>query len=129
MGQEQGKPFVIRRDQVKPLIATTADHRELRVMLSPERDGTLPGVAFGVVEMPGGFTAAPHQHEVEQEAWYFFEGRGQIKVGDELIDVEPGTVVASPPKTPHQLINPGPGMLKAVFIFTPSGPEKALIVE
>lgn len=129
MEAKQGKAFVMRRDQVKPLVATTPDHRELRIMLSPERDGTLPGVAFGVVEMPAGFTAAPHQHEVEQEAWYFFEGKGQIQVGDELIDVEPGTVVASPPKTPHALSNPGPGMLKAVFIFTPSGPEKPLIVD
>lgn len=129
MAGKQGEPFAIHRGQVKPFIAPTEDHRELRVMLSPDRDGTLPGVSIGLVELPAGFAPPPHQHEIEQEAWFVFEGKGQIKVGDQVIDVEPGSVVVSPPKMPHSLINPGPGPLKAVFIFTPSGPEKALIVE
>ncbi len=129
MAGKQSKPFTIHQRQVKPFIAPTADHRLLWAVLSPDRDGTLPGASIGVVELPAGSPPPPHQHEVEQEAWYVFEGKGQIKVGDQVIDVEPGSVVVSPPKMPHSLINPGPGPLKAVFIFTPSGPEKALIVE
>jgi mannose-6-phosphate isomerase-like protein (cupin superfamily) len=126
---EKKQAFVNRFVDVKPFIAPSADHRELRILLSPGRDGTAPGVAVGIVTMPPGFVAPPHQHEVEQEAWYFFEGTGQIRVGDDLIDVEPGTLVTGPPQIPHQLINPGPETLKAVFIFTPAGPESALIVE
>lgn len=123
------KAYVRRREDVKPWVAGSPDHREVRIMLSPGRDGTMPGLSVGMVEMPGGFEAPPHQHETEQETWFFFEGKGQIRIGDEVIDVEPGTVVSSPPKTPHAFINPGPGMLKAILVFTPDGPEKPLMME
>ena len=123
------KAYARKREEVKPYIFDSPDHRAIRIMLSPERDNTMPGMAIGMVEMPGGFEAPPHQHESTQEAWYFIEGKGQIRIGDEVIDVEPGMVVASPPKTPHALINPGPGLLRAIFIFTPDGPEKFQIME
>lgn len=126
---DRKKAYVTHENEIEARVADSPDHRRLKVLLSPLRDGTLPGMAIGLVEMPAGFEAPPHQHETEQEAWYFFEGRGQIRVGDELIDVEPGSVVASPPRTPHALINPGPGTMRAIFIFTPSGPEKGIIVE
>lgn len=129
MEPKPGKPIVTRYQDVKPFIAPSEDHRLLKIMLSPQRDGSAPGVAFGIVEMPPGFSAPPHSHEIEQEAWFFYEGKGQIEVGDEIVDVEPGTVVASPTHTPHRLVNPGPGTLKALFVFTPAGPETALIVE
>lgn len=129
MIEKQLRPFVSRFEETKPFVFPSEDHREVRIMLSPGRDGTLPGMSMGVVTMPPGFAAPAHQHEVEQEAWYFFQGKGQIEVGDELIPVEPGVVVAGPPKVPHRLINPGPEVMKAVFVFTPAGPEKPLIVE
>ena len=98
-------------------------------MLSPKREPVAPGLAFGVVEVMPGPVPPPHSHSVTQEAWYFISGRGQIRVGDKLIDVEPGTVVVSPPQVEHQLINTGSEVLKALFIFTPAGDEEPLIVE
>lgn len=129
MDPKPGKPIVIRSQNIKPFIAPSEDHRLLKALLSPDRDGSAPGVALGSVEMPPGTIAPPHSHEVEQEAWFFYEGKGQIQVGDEIVEVEPGTVVASPPHTPHRLINPGPGPLKALFVLAPEGSVTALIVE
>ncbi len=71
----------------------------------------------------------PHFHETEQEAWYVIAGRGQIRVGDKQVEVEPGTVVVSPPQVEHQITNPGPEVLKALFIFSPAGPEEALFAD
>lgn len=129
MAEQVSRPFVSRYGEVKPFVFPSEDHREVRIMMSPGRDGTATGVAIGVVDMPPGYSAPPHTHEIEQEAWYFFEGKGLIKIGDEVIDVEPGVVVAGPPRVPHQLINPGPGMLRAVFVFSPAGPEAPLIIK
>jgi mannose-6-phosphate isomerase-like protein (cupin superfamily) len=129
MESSSKEPFVIHERNVKPFVAQSPDHRELRVMLSPERDGVAPGLAFGVVEVKPGPTPPPHSHSTTQEAWYFLSGKGQIVVGEKVIDVEPGTVVVSPPLVEHQLINTGTEVLKALFIFTPGGDEAALIVE
>ncbi|HEX2988363.1 MAG TPA: cupin domain-containing protein [Chloroflexota bacterium] len=129
MGNSPKEPFVIHVRDVKPFVAQSPDHRELRVMLSPKRDGVAPGLAFGVVEVKPGPTPPPHSHATTQEAWYFLSGKGQIKVGEKVIEVEPGTVVVSPPQVDHQLINTGTEVLRALFIFTPSGDEVPLIVE
>ena len=122
-------PIVIREKDVKPFVAASPDHRSLRIMLSPKREPVAPGLAFGIVEVKPGPVPPPHSHATTQEAWYFISGRGQIRVGDRTIEVEPGTVVVSPPQVEHQLINTGTELLKAVFLFTPAGDEEPLLVE
>ncbi len=120
------EPIVIREQDIKPYVSPLPHRRALRVLLSPSRFPAAQGLAFGVVEVGPGQVSPPHSHEVEQEAWYVIAGRGQIRVGDTKVEVAPGTVVVSPPRVEHQLTNPGPETLKALFIFTPAGPEEAL---
>ncbi len=122
-------PIVIREQDVKAFIAPSPDHRSLKVVLSPKREPASSGLAIGIVEVKPGPTPPAHSHASTQEAWYFLSGKGQIRVGEKTIDVEPGMVVVSPPQVEHQLIANGTDVLKAVFMLTPAGDEVPLIVE
>ncbi len=122
-------PVVIREEDVKAFIAPSPDHRLLRVMLSPRREPVAQGVSLGIVEVKPGPIPPAHSHTITQEAWYFLSGRGQIRVGDRIIDVEPGMVVVSPPQVEHQLIANRSEVLKALFILSPAGDEEKLLVE
>jgi mannose-6-phosphate isomerase-like protein (cupin superfamily) len=54
----------------------------------------------------------PHSHPDFEEYWYICSGKGEVKIGDELFDVEEGDLVITPRGVPHQ---PGPHAEK----FTP----------
>lgn len=42
-----------------------------------------------------------HMHPDMTEYWFILEGTGQITVGNETYDVEPGDLVITPPFKPH----------------------------
>ena len=44
-----------------------------------------------------------HYHKRCTEVYFILEGRGQMELGGDLIDVEPGTVIYIEPGTPHRL--------------------------
>jgi mannose-6-phosphate isomerase-like protein (cupin superfamily) len=129
MNSRAKEPVVIREQDVKPFVSPLPHHRTIRVLLSALKSPVEKGVAFGVVEVGPGQVSPPHHHETEQEAWYVISGRGSIRVGDKTIPVEAGTVVVSPPQMEHQITNPGPDIFKAIFMFSPSGPEAALFAD
>ncbi|HEX2988100.1 MAG TPA: cupin domain-containing protein [Chloroflexota bacterium] len=129
MDSRAKEPVVIREQDVKPFVSPLPHHRTIRVLLSPQKSPVATGVAFGVVEVGPGQVSPPHYHETEQEAWYVISGSGTIRVGDKTFPVEAGTVVVSPPQLEHQITNPGPEVFKAIFMFSPAGPETALFAE
>lgn len=42
-----------------------------------------------------------HMHPDMTEYWFVLDGKGQVTVGTETYDVEPGDLVITPPLTPH----------------------------
>ena len=44
-----------------------------------------------------------HYHKLCTEVYFVLEGRGQMDLGGDVVDVEPGTVVVIEPGTPHRL--------------------------
>jgi mannose-6-phosphate isomerase-like protein (cupin superfamily) len=44
-----------------------------------------------------------HYHRQCTEVYYILEGRGKMELNDEVIDVEPGTIVYIEPYTRHRL--------------------------
>ena len=76
-----------------------------------------------MVILPPGFTSSPHVHAAEQEVWYVISGSGRVRIGDEEAELRPDTIVVAPPGVEHQLINDGTEDLKAIWLFTPAGPE------
>ena len=46
--------------------------------------------------------AEPHYHKRITEIYYVLEGKGQVELDGETVDVEPGTVVLIPPMVIHR---------------------------
>lgn len=85
-----------------------------RVFLSnDETDTKLTQFAYGKFE-PGDKTDM-HRHSSMMECFYFIEGNGQYHVGDQVVDLRPGTFVKIPCNTDHQLMNNGDKPL--VFVY------------
>jgi len=99
-------------------------HRELKVLLSPKIHGTSKMLGMGMVTIPPGESGNTHSHDIEQETWFIVSGRGKLSIGDETVELEPNMVGVAPAGVPHQIINDGSDELKALFIFTPAGPEE-----
>jgi mannose-6-phosphate isomerase-like protein (cupin superfamily) len=57
----------------------------------------------------------PHAHAHQEEVFYCLSGRGLIKVGDEQVEVSPGSCVFVPEGALHQLINPDPGQVLEIL--------------
>jgi len=102
--------------------------RLIKVILSPKIQG-IRNLAISQVVAPPGSLGTMHVHKESDEFWYILSGRGKIIIGDEKISVEPDMVVYGPANVPHQLINTGQDPLKAIFIFSPPGPEEPLIAK
>ena len=105
---------------------TDDDGRLLKVILSPKIQGK-GNFSLSVVVAPPGSLGPMHLHKCSDEFWYILDGRGVITVGEEKIHVEPDVVVYGPANVPHQLENTGKDPLRAIFIFSPPGPEEPLM--
>ena len=61
-----------------------------------------------------------HSHPDNEQVYVIVEGRGAMTVGDETVEVGPGTAVLVPPETAHSIRNVGEE--KLVFISATSPP-------
>lgn len=66
----------------------------------------------------------PHKHENEQIA-YIVSGTVDFHVGDEVVRMGPGSVIAVPPNTMHHAVVIGDEEVINIDVFTPARPEYA----
>jgi quercetin dioxygenase-like cupin family protein len=72
---------------------------------------------------PDGAEAPLHVHHNEDEAFWVLEGELTFQVGDETINVSPGSFLFGPRDIPHRYtVNSGPARL--LFILSPAGFEE-----
>jgi mannose-6-phosphate isomerase-like protein (cupin superfamily) len=119
--------IIIHADQVKPWWSPPPHHRELKVLLSPVLQDVSNDLAIGMVTLPPGESGDPHTHHDSQECWYVISGKGKLKVGDEVAELVPDSVIVAPRGVEHQILNDGEEPLKALFFFSPAGPEEAVL--
>ena len=93
------------------------------VLVSKRNDPTVAGFSSGVQVIAPGSYIREHQHGVEQELLFFFEGRGRVVVHGVDNPVVPGTTVYAGPGNTHKIINDGPGDLKMMWVMMPGGLE------
>jgi mannose-6-phosphate isomerase-like protein (cupin superfamily) len=68
-------------------------------------------VAFTWRRMPagtGGKGSYGHRHKQAEEIYFVAEGTLEFKLGDDVIEVGPGTAVLVPPQTARSVWNQGP---------------------
>ena len=112
--------FAYTKDMQQVVHKTNGRHSTLVVT---EKDMGAKGFILGSHSMdPGGF-APEHSHENEQEAMYFYAGRGIATIGDEEFEITPESVMLAPAGVKHSIRNTGSEPLKFVFVYCPPLPE------
>lgn len=74
---------------------------------------------LGVSKVDPMSNSNPHTHMDAEEVFYVVSGHGQVRVGDEKEDIEPGSCIYIPPGVEHQLINTNDETLKVVAVTSP----------
>lgn len=89
----------------------------LHALMSPGLDGALEAVW---VEAPAGYdtSATPFSHPGE-EFGVVLEGRHEVFLDGTRYELGPGDSITYPSTTPHWYRNPGPELVKAVWVITP----------
>ena len=119
--------ITIQADQVESWWSPLPHSRELKVLLSPALHEVSKDLSIGMVNLPPDASGDPHTHTESQEAWYVIEGKGKLRIGEEVASLEPGMVVVAPAGVEHQIYNDSEDNLKALFLFSPAGPEEEVL--
>ncbi len=72
------------------------------------------------VEGEPGSEQAVHSHEGREQVYVVVQGRGAMRVGDEVEEVGPGTAILVPPGTRHSIRNIGEE--KLIYVSSTSPP-------
>lgn len=92
------------------------NHRLVRVILS---NGDLPASNIMGVEQSIYFASGSspvHAEEPTEEIIYFRRGCGKVLLGNEYVDVRPGSAVAIPSGIEHHVVNSGKDVLEHILI-------------
>jgi quercetin dioxygenase-like cupin family protein len=111
------QPFLIEESDVAVELGTAEDGAGLswRTLISADRTPTRE-LSGGVCEILPGGALVLHRHPT-LELYYFLEGEGVVRLGDQERKVRPGTTVSIPADAPHGIRNTGDSTLKLFYVF------------
>ena len=115
-----GAPVTVSRLADAPAQSATAD-REFRIVFDAE-SGCDAATQF-VGYIPVG-AAPPHFH-LYDEVIYVLDGHGVMHMGGEQMPLRAGSAISLPAREVHTLANSGPGVMRVLGIFRPSGSPAA----
>lgn len=101
--------------------------RELKLLVSPLLQENVDSISLGLTILQPGCKSSSHIHESETETWVVMEGKGSVIIDDKQIDVQQGMIVVISPNESHQLDNTSNDIFKILWIYTPPGPESAVM--
>ena len=97
---------------------TTKDGSTIRELMHPDVHGNAnQSLAEAVV--PVGVRTELHYHHESEEIYHFTEGRGKMRLGNEVFDVEPGDTVCIAPGAKHNILNTGDVPLRLLCCSAP----------
>lgn len=89
------------------------------LLLAPGQFGT-ENLSVTWVEGEPGSEQAVHSHEGREQVYVIVQGQGAMRVGDEVQEVGPGTLIYVPPGTGHSIKNIGDERL--IYVSSTSPP-------
>jgi quercetin dioxygenase-like cupin family protein len=109
--------FLIDESEVAIEMGTADDGAGLswRTLISADRTPTRE-LSGGVCEILPGGELVLHRHPT-LELYYFLEGEGVVRLGEQERAVRPGTTVSIPANAPHGIRNTGASTLKLFYVF------------
>jgi mannose-6-phosphate isomerase-like protein (cupin superfamily) len=123
------KVIIVRSSEAKGYLTPPPHRRELKVLISPDMQKEVEGLAVGMTILPPGESSSFHSHDAECETWIIISGVGEVRVGDEREPVSPETVVFLKPRIKHQITNTGKEPLRMFWVYTPPGGERSILEE
>jgi mannose-6-phosphate isomerase-like protein (cupin superfamily) len=114
-----GRRVTVRLDEREELEAD--ENRRFRYLVH-EDVGCLDVTQFVGLVKPS--RAPDHSHPYD-EVGYIVEGQGIAHVGGESTPIGPGSCFHLPPREVHCIENTGPGLMRILGVFYPSGTPKA----
>jgi mannose-6-phosphate isomerase-like protein (cupin superfamily) len=94
MGIATSKGYLVRRLQDAPTVPCTCGDSTRPLTFQDEK-----ACSLHVTHITD---SAKHYHKEATEVYYILEGRGQMELNDDVIDLTPGTIVYIEPGTPHR---------------------------
>jgi mannose-6-phosphate isomerase-like protein (cupin superfamily) len=91
----------------------------LRELLHPAKEPLSIGYSLAHALVAPGRATRPHRLK-STEVYYIVEGRGRMRVGEELADVGPGDAVVIPSGSVQSIENIGPGDLAFLCVVEPA---------
>lgn len=98
---------------------TTKDGSEIRELLA-HRNSCIQHQSLAEARLPPGASTTPHQHPRTEEIYYILEGKGLMRIGDEMCAVGVGDAIAIPPGYVHQITNCGDIELRFLCCCAPA---------
>ncbi|GIW92568.1 MAG: hypothetical protein KatS3mg110_0609 [Pirellulaceae bacterium] len=80
----------------------TKDGSEIRELLA-HRNSCLRRQSLAEARLSPGKATTPHYHRTAEEIYYILEGRGTMRLQDEVRPVGPGDAIAIPPGAVHEI--------------------------
>ena len=118
---------VVNRNGVEPFI--TKDSSQIREVLSPS-NSSIKNQSLAEARLAPGMSTDEHYHPKAEEIYYILEGRGSIKIEDEVREVGPGDGIAILPSKQHKIWNPGQSDLVFLCCCSPAySHDDTVIVE
>jgi len=79
------------------------------------------GMKSGLVVLAPGKSVGKHSTEDHEEMVIVLEGRGQMVLADgRRVDISPQSAAYSPPRTEHDVLNTGSGVLRYIYVVAPA---------
>ncbi|MFO7928825.1 MAG: dimethylsulfonioproprionate lyase family protein [Candidatus Humimicrobiaceae bacterium] len=94
---------------------TTFSDRWVKFAFGPQGKIKTGSLNLGIVEFGNNKTSMSHKHDVE-EALYVLSGKGKIKIGDKIYNLDHSEFIYIPKNTEHSIIT-SDCPLKILFIF------------
>jgi quercetin dioxygenase-like cupin family protein len=91
------------------------------------KDDTGGSLSFIEAVIPPGSGPIAHAHAAEDEAFFLLDGELEFLDGDRTFVAGPGSFVFIPRTRRHRFKNLGAADARALFLFTPAGPEDLFI--
>jgi quercetin dioxygenase-like cupin family protein len=112
-------PAVQTRPQVFPIAGGQAE-----AGIFYDRAGGLAAASLAVITAQPGMRIPAHVHERETEVVLILEGTGTMTIGGETHPIAPMTAIQIPPGVEHSVVFGEGGPVRALQVYTPSGPEQ-----
>ena len=117
------RPIRVASVATTPALSAAGGKLRVRILLDADGAGARYG-GLSYLEGDPDLVVPAHTHDGAAELLFVEDGEGVMHVGSREVRIRPGAVVYVPERTVHDLRSTGTRPLRAIQVYSPSGPEQ-----